>query len=519
MRYHSLSWEVLFLVAATVHGFNKAAFNILDLYTTSNPSVRFLQTTTPSTKHVNKHKIIAATTSSDESLQHRQTKKRSIIRGSNKQQHNETEDSIVAKNDTLNSRQRLLLLAESVAKANLLAEQSSRIKHGHSKTGDKTQQMSKTNSKRNNIMDRGLVRLSGDSMSASLGYNSLNWRDYASSNNVWHVAILFGKLLVSHHVTLEYAARIRTLAELLLVKDEPLFRPSLIFFCGDTRRSLSYSNSSTDVASAGCEFFEQLCTERNVNLEGIQIIKDTTSKNEGEVVQFVTREVKKYLPTWFEQAATAAMEEVGTTTKSSFPKQTKVKVHFTIISTAYHLSNLNDIHNRSPKQSCMKSIEKLQEDVTKSLAAVNRRAFLENYYYTREKKQSFASGSPTTSSYNKSSEEYFDECIDDICYYNEVEGHHQDDDTVESHDFEEGVEENDREFFQTSSSANTNKQIPEVMRQGVLETSWSFQYATYPYIRSSDEVVAFLGNIFLLGEALVPLLVNMKGVVQKVGCF
>eukprot|EP00590_Aulacoseira_subarctica_P000808 CAMPEP_0172422092 /NCGR_PEP_ID=MMETSP1064-20121228/8285_1 /TAXON_ID=202472 /ORGANISM="Aulacoseira subarctica , Strain CCAP 1002/5" /LENGTH=488 /DNA_ID=CAMNT_0013162797 /DNA_START=510 /DNA_END=1973 /DNA_ORIENTATION=- len=368
-------------------------------------------------------------------------------------------------------------------------------------------------------MDRGLVRLSGDSMSAFLGYNSLNWRDYASSNNVWHVAIVFGKLLVNDQVTLEYAARIRTLVELLLVKDEPLFRPSLIFFCGDTRRSLSFSNSSTDVATAGHAFFQELCKARNVNLEGIQITKDTTSKNEGEVVQFVTREVKKYLPTWFEQAATAAMEEVGTTTKSSFPKQTKVKVHFTFVSTAYHLSNFNDIHNRSPKQSCMKSIEKLQEDVTKSLAAVNRRAFLENYYYSREKKQSFASDSPTTSSYNKSSEEYFDECIDDICYYNEVEGHHQDDDTVESHDFEEEVEENDREFFQPSSFTNNNKQIPEVMRQGVLETSWSFQYATYPYIQSSDEVVAFLGSIFLLGEELVPLLVNMEGVVQKTEFF
>ena len=49
-----------------------------------------------------------------------------------------------------------------------------------------------------------------------------------------------------------------------------------------------------------------------------------------------------------------------------------------------------------------------------------------------------------------------------------------------------------------------------------LETSWSFQYATYPYVYAKDEAVMFLGKCYLLGEELVPLVLNLRGVVDSV---
>ena len=55
-----------------------------------------------------------------------------------------------------------------------------------------------------------------------------------------------------------------------------------------------------------------------------------------------------------------------------------------------------------------------------------------------------------------------------------------------------------------------------VMRRRILETSWSYQYAPYPFLHSKEKVVVFLGQIYLLGEGLVPLLVNLRGVIQQV---
>ena len=44
-----------------------------------------------------------------------------------------------------------------------------------------------------------------------------------------------------------------------------------------------------------------------------------------------------------------------------------------------------------------------------------------------------------------------------------------------------------------------------------------FQYGTYPFLGGEDDAVVFLGQCFLLGEELTPLLVNMRGVVEQVG--
>jgi hypothetical protein len=52
-----------------------------------------------------------------------------------------------------------------------------------------------------------------------------------------------------------------------------------------------------------------------------------------------------------------------------------------------------------------------------------------------------------------------------------------------------------------------------------VDTSWSFQYSTYPFLSDEEEAVVFLGQCYLLGEELTPLLVNMRGVVERTEFF
>lgn len=55
--------------------------------------------------------------------------------------------------------------------------------------------------------------------------------------------------------------------------------------------------------------------------------------------------------------------------------------------------------------------------------------------------------------------------------------------------------------------------------KGLVETTWSFEYATYPYVDSSNDVTSFLGKCFVLAQKLMPLLVNMRGVSKQVSAF
>lgn len=43
------------------------------------------------------------------------------------------------------------------------------------------------------------------------------------------------------------------------------------------------------------------------------------------------------------------------------PHRKQVNVHFTLVSTEYHLCNLNDVHNRSPSQSLLKPLTELKQ--------------------------------------------------------------------------------------------------------------------------------------------------------------
>jgi len=251
--------------------------------------------------------------------------------------------------------------------------------------------------------------------------------------------------LVRDQVTVEYGSRIRTLVRLF--KEEPEFRPSLVIFCG----GVSYGNHVSD-ADAGYIFFRHMCEAQNIDLDGVGIFIDSQSTNDEEAVLNVIDEVRmNYVPPWLE--ISPSMENFSDEfNDGSIGQRKKINVHFTFISTEYHLCNINDIHHRSPQQSLLIGMELMGEEF---------------------KNPTHQNSSPI---------------------------HTENDHLRNGHN---GYDIHDN-------------YVPDYLVPcGLVEASWSFQYATYPYICAKDDAVVFLGKCYLLGEELVPLLMNMKGVVEQ----
>ena len=176
-----------------------------------------------------------------------------------------------------------------------------------------------------------------------------------------------------------------------------------------------------------------------------------------------TKEVKKHLSQWLEASPVFAETDSYGDHGFGRRKRKKIHVHFSLISTEYHLCNLNDVHHRSPTQSLLKKIEALGND------------------------------SITYNSPNKN-----DEDLDYLDIYDDY-------DAIYSSD-------NDPVYYN-----ERQREIPAQLKEtGLVETSWSFQYATYPFIYAKDETTVFLGRCFLLNEELMPVYVNMRGVIEKV---
>lgn len=174
------------------------------------------------------------------------------------------------------------------------------------------------------------------------------------------VAMVFSKPLYQDQITTEYASRLVLLAQ--IIKDDN-YSPSLICFCGSTKPKLDNLVSET---SAGVMFFRHLCAANDISLENMDICiinhEDArdTSWSSSTSLHPVAEELyhRGYLQSWLEQSKIyeSATDEYGLTRDE--PRK-KIHIHFTLISTDYHLCNLNDIHLRSPRQSPLKAM--LQE--------------------------------------------------------------------------------------------------------------------------------------------------------------
>lgn len=301
----------------------------------------------------------------------------------------------------------------------------------------------------------GLVQNARDSMVSLLGFNEAkgDWKMH-SSPKTYNVAIVLGKNLVRDQVTVEYASRIRALVRLF--KEESEFRPSLVCFCGGI-----YGNRNrVSNADAGYIFFRHMCEAQNIDLTGVEIFIDNRSQSDTEAVKFVTEKVRNdYIPDWLE----ASLNQTDLMHK-------QIDLHFTLISTEYHLCNINDVHHRSPRQSPFAAIESLGGESAED----------------RVIRQTPIGRSSTKQG-----------TFDFLNYY---------EDYVHSNN---GVN-------IKSPEMNNSSYKPKPESRGIVKSSWSFHYATYPYIYAENDSTAFLGKCYLLGQELTPLLVNMKGVVEQV---
>ena len=289
-----------------------------------------------------------------------------------------------------------------------------------------------------------------DSMQSLLGYNQFTGEWNERNATTYHVAVVFGKTLIQDQVTVEYATRIRTLVKLL--KEEPNFRPKLICFTGGVT---SDGNTISD-ASAGYVYFRHLCATQNVTFDS-KVWVDSRSSNEREAVERIASELwRNHIKQWLSERPLVERtnQHYGVGWKIL---ERKVDIHFTLVSTEYHLCNLNDVHHRSPLKSFLQPLVSLR-----GLAGSDR----------WENNQELSVMDPN---------------------------------------------------YSTSVHVKGSNKAPVVSERATfggiensVDTSWSFQYGTYPFLHGHDEAIVFLGQCYLLGEELTPLLVNMKGVVEQV---
>ncbi|KAL3786693.1 hypothetical protein HJC23_002782 [Cyclotella cryptica] len=294
-----------------------------------------------------------------------------------------------------------------------------------------------------------------DSMQSLLGYNHFQgeWSDRNATT--YHVAIVFGKPLIQDQITVEYATRIRTLAKLL--KEEPLFCPKLICFTG----GVSQGNTISD-ATAGYVYFRHLCAAQNVTIDSLatKIWVDTKSSNEREAMERIASELwRNHIKQWLsERPLTERLNQhYGVGWKIL---ERKVDVHFTLVSTEYHLCNLNDVHHRSPVKSFLQPLVSLRGLVGSDRWSNNQELEVMDPSYSSSVHVRGSEKAPVVS---------------------------------------------ERATFGGIENS--------------VDTSWSFQYGTYPFLHGDEESIVFLGQCYLLGEELTPLLVNMKGVVEQTEFF
>ncbi len=64
-----------------------------------------------------------------------------------------------------------------------------------------------------------------------------------------------------------------------------------------------------------------------------------------------------FVPDWLQEAALEEMPAANEYSLDARNARKMIHVHLELISTGYHLCNLNDVHHRSPGQSLLRPVE------------------------------------------------------------------------------------------------------------------------------------------------------------------
>jgi hypothetical protein len=184
-----------------------------------------------------------------------------------------------------------------------------------------------------------------------------------------HVAIVFSKPLWQDQITTEYASRLVSLARAMKYDE---YQPALICFCGSTEIT---KNNLVAETSAGVIFFRHLCAANQISLAKtdlciIQQENNDSSWSSSSLSPVVEKLFQRhYLQAWLDQSQVyeSNKDEYGFTRQE--PRK-KIHIHWTLISTDYHLCNLNDIHVRSPGQSPLNTLLQEMEQAVRNYKGI-----------------------------------------------------------------------------------------------------------------------------------------------------
>jgi hypothetical protein len=222
------------------------------------------------------------------------------------------------------------------------------------------QQLDFVEKRKNLVADSySALRPAGDSMSAVMSHNFKQQPPAVSVKNKRHVAIVLAKPLIQDQVTMEYANRMRRLVNAMQTED---YRPDVVAFVGGFA-----SDGYLAGADAGYLFFRHLCTSQQVCLDNISFHLERTYIRQGALQNLVHQIQQAYVPGWREAIQNDyTIAPAFDYMSGPIKRPSKLQIHFSFVSSEYHLCQLHAIHLRSPGQSKLEALENLDGRVESS---------------------------------------------------------------------------------------------------------------------------------------------------------
>eukprot|EP00536_Pseudo-nitzschia_multiseries_P008733 jgi/Psemu1/297026/fgenesh1_pm.228_\ len=282
------------------------------------------------------------------------------------------------------------------------------------------------------------------------------------------VAIVFARPLHEGQLTIEYAVRLVSLAKAMKFEG---YKPSLICFSGPAptngastaATAVESASNSDSVTLVGIEFFRQLCEANDISLKQTNLCpipnSSSSTKSRSNIQQYDSDDLDDGYRSTFSNQHTSS---------SSFP-------------SSWSPSSLAPIVKKLFDK---KYLEKLLDE------SQDYESDMDEYGMTRQEPRK-----KIHIHWKLFSTEY------DLCNLNDIHIRSPRQSPLARlvHDLEH--------------AANS-----EQYRRGIIRTTWSYHYSIYPYVVSSNKEKmkeAFLGKCYLMSQALVPLLVNLKGVAEN----
>jgi hypothetical protein len=280
-------------------------------------------------------------------------------------------------------------------------------------------------------------------------------------HQTYNVAVVFARPLVEDKITIEYAFRLVSLAKAMKFEG---YKPSLICFCGPSSSSPSTcidTTTAVSVTSTGVKFLKHLCLANEISLEGTDLCEIPNLSTTRIISQHNNDEYDEY----DESYQTFSNEHTSSSVPSSWSPSLLNPVVRELLDQHYVEKWLEESH---AYESEMDEYGMTRQEPRKKIH-IHWKLFSAEYH---------------------------------LCNLNDIHIRSPRQSPLARlvHDLEHAAS-------------------SQPYRRGIIQTSWSYHYSTYPYLISSNKKKmkeAFLGKCYLMAQSLVPLLVNLRGVAENV---